>query len=55
MYEDIYMGKTQQTFKKRMDGHLSDILRLLKSGEKSGSFAVHLKHHFNTNTSCIYT
>ena len=34
-----------------MDGHLSDILRLLKNGKKSDSFAAHLKHPFNTTTS----
>ena len=29
----IYLGNTQQTFKKRMDGHFSDLLRLLKNGK----------------------
>ena len=29
----IYIGNTQQNFKKRMDGHFSDILRLLKNGK----------------------
>ena len=34
MCEVIYIGNTQQTFNKRMDGHLFDLLRLLKSGQK---------------------
>ena len=33
MYEAIYIGSNQQTLKKRMDGHFSDILHLLKSGQ----------------------
>ena len=34
-----------------MDGHFSDLLRLLKNRQKSGSFSVHFKQHFNTTTS----
>ena len=34
-----------------MDGHLSDLLCLLKSLQKSDSFATHLEKHFNTTTS----
>ena len=30
----IYIGNTQQTFKKRMDGHFSDLQRLLKKRTK---------------------
>ena len=41
MCDAIYIGNTQQTFKKRMDGHLSDILRLLNNRQKSDSFASH--------------
>ena len=33
MCDDIYIGNTQQNYKKRMDGHLSDILRILKNGK----------------------
>ena len=33
-----------------MDGHFSDLLRLLKIGKKSDSFAAHFAHHFNTTT-----
>ena len=51
MCDPIYIGKTQQTFKKRMDSHFSDILRLLKNGQKSDSFAAHFEQHFNTTTS----
>ena len=34
-----------------MDGHLYDLLRLLKNGQKSYSFAAHFGQHFNTTTS----
>ena len=51
MCNAIYIGNTQQTFKKRMDGHFSDLLRLLKNRQKSDSFAAHFKQHFNTTTS----
>ena len=34
MCEAIYIGNTQKTSKKIMDGHFSDILRLLKNGQK---------------------
>ena len=37
-----------------MDGHFSDLLRLLKNGQKSDSFAAHFKQHFNTTTSRTY-
>ena len=50
MCDDIYIGNTQQNFKKIMDGHLSDILRLLKNGKKSDSFAAHFEQHYNTTT-----
>ena len=40
MCDAIYIGKTQKTFKKRMDGHLSDILHLIKNRKKLDSFAV---------------
>ena len=33
-----------------MDGHFSDLLRLLKNGQKSDSFAAHFEQHFNTTT-----
>ena len=41
MCDAIYIDNTQQTFKKIMDGHFSNILRLLKNGQKSDSFADH--------------
>ena len=47
----IYIGNTQQTLKKIMDGHFSDLLRLLNNRQKSDSFAVHFGQHSNTNTS----
>ena len=46
----IYIGNTQKTFKKRMDGHFSDLLRLLKNGQKSDLFAARFEKHFNTTT-----
>ena len=49
MRDAIYIGNTQQTFKKRMDGHFSDLQRLLKNGQNSDSFAAHFLQHF-TNT-----
>ena len=52
MCDTIYIGNTQQTSKKIMDGHLSDILRLLNNGKKSDSIAAHFEQHFNTTTLC---
>ena len=52
MCDDIYIGNTQQTFKKIMDGHLSGLLRLLNNGKKSDSFAAHFEQQFNSTTSC---
>ena len=37
----VYIGCTQQTVKKRMQGHNNDIRKLLKTGESSDSFAKH--------------
>ena len=51
MCDAIYIGNTQQTFKKRLDGHFSDLLRLPKNGQKSDSFSAHFEQHFNTTTS----
>ena len=48
----IYIGNTQQTFNKITDGHLSNLQRLLKNGQKSDSFATQCVQHFNTTTSC---
>ena len=53
MCEAIYKSNTQQTFKKIMDGHFYDLLRLLKNGKKSDSSAAHSKQHFNTTMSHI--
>ena len=51
MCDAIYISNTQQTFKKIMGGHLSDLQRLLKNGQKSDSFAAHFVQHFNNTTS----
>ena len=32
--DDIYIGNTQRTFKKKLDGHFFNILRLIKNGQK---------------------
>ena len=52
MCESIYLGKTQQTLKKIMDGHFSNLLSLLKNGQNSDSFAAHFGYNFNSTTSC---
>ena len=51
MCEAIYIGNTQQTFKKIMDGYFSDLLRLLKNRQRSDSFAANFEKHFNSATS----
>ena len=53
MYDTIYIGNTQQTFKKRMDGHFSDLQRWPKNGQKSDSFPAHFVQHFSTTKSRI--
>ena len=50
MCDTIYIGNTQQTFF-LIDSHFSDLLSLLKNGQKTDSFAAHFKQHFNTTTS----
>ena len=51
MCDAIYIGNTQQTFKKIMDGHLSDLQCLIKNGQESYSFAAHFVQHFSTTKS----
>ena len=53
MCDAIDIGNTQKTLKKRINGHFSNILRLLNNGHKSYSFADHFEQHFNTTTSRI--
>ena len=53
MCDAIYIGNTQQTLKKIMDGHFSNLLLLLKNGQKSDSFATRFEQHFNTTKSRI--
>ena len=50
-FDAIYIGNTQQIFKKIMDGHFSDLLRLLKNGQKSNSFTAHFEQHLKSATS----
>ena len=47
----IYIGNTQQTFKKIMDGHLSDLLGILKNGKIDDSLSAHSEQHFKYTTS----
>ena len=54
MCEYIYIGNTQKTLKKRMGGHFSNLLRLLKNGQKSDSFAAHFEQQFNAIISRTY-
>ena len=51
MCEAIYMGNNQKTFTKRMGGYFFDLLRFLKNGQKSDSFAVLYGQHFNATMS----
>ena len=50
MCDAIYIDNTQQTLKK-MDCHFSNLLSLLKNGQKSDSFSAHFEKRFNTTTS----
>ena len=50
MCDAIYIRNTQQTFKKRMDVHFSNILRLLKNRHKSDSFYAHFEEKFYATT-----
>ena len=51
MCDAIYIGNTQQTLKKRIDGHFFNLQRLLKNGQKSDSFAAHFVQNFNNTMS----
>ena len=51
MCDAFYIGNTQQTFMKRMDGYFSDLQRLLKNEQKSDSFAAHFVQNFNNTMS----
>ena len=51
MWDAIYIVKKQQTLKKIMDSHFSDLLRLLKNRQTLDSFDAHIEQHFNTTTS----
>ena len=50
MCDAIYIGSTQQSFKKLMDGHFYNLLRLLKNRKKYDSIAAHSEQHFNATT-----
>ena len=34
-----------------MDGHISDIIRMIKNGQNSDPFSAHFEQHFNYTTS----
>ena len=46
MCDAICIGNTQNTFNKVMEIHFSNLIRLLKNGKKSDSFAAYFKQHF---------
>ena len=50
MCEAIYIGKNNQTFRKIMDGHFSNLLRLLKNGQKPDLFSARFEQHFDATT-----
>ena len=51
MCEAIYIDNTHQTLNKRMDSPFFNLLRLLKNGQKSDSFATHFEQHSDATTS----
>ena len=51
MCDDIYTCNTHHKFKKVMDGHLSNLLRILKNEQKLDSFAAHFEQHFKSTKS----
>ena len=51
MCEAVYIYSTQQKFKKRVDSHFSDLLRLYKNGQKLYSFAAHFEQYFDATIS----
>ena len=53
MSANIYIGNTQKTFKRGMDGHFYDLLCPFRIKLKSNSVVAHSKQHFNSTTSCI--
>ena len=53
MCDAIYICNTQQKLKITIDGHFSDLLRLIKNRLKPDSFAAIFGHNFNTTTSRI--
>ena len=53
-YDAIYIDNTQQTFKKGKDSHFSNLLPLLKNGQKSDSFSAHFEQHFKYTTPRTY-
>ena len=50
----MYIGNTQHTFKKIINGHFSDLLHLLKNGQIPDSFSAHFEQHFKSTTSHTY-
>ena len=54
MCDAVYIGNTQHTLKEIMGGRFFDILCLLKSRQKSDSFAANFEQKFNATISCTY-
>ena len=51
MCDGIYIGNTHQTSRKIMNGHFSDILRLIKNGQTSDSFDAYFEQNFKSTIS----
>ena len=50
MCDNIYIGKTQQKLRKNY-GHFSNLVCLLKNGQKTDSFPAHFEQNFNATSS----
>ena len=50
----IYIGNTQKTFKKILDGNFSDVQHILKNRQKSDSLAAQYKQYVKQNMSHNY-
>ena len=51
MCEAIYIGKNKHKSNKIINGHFSDLLRLIKNGQILDSFSAYLEQHFNSTKS----
>ena len=49
-YNYIYIFNTHHTFKKKVEGNLSDVQLILRNRQKSDSFAHRFEQHFKYTT-----